>query len=327
MHNNGELIVAGSLAYDHILKFPGLFKDHILPDKLHMINLSFLVDSFEKQRGGCAANIAYTLSLLGYSPRILAAAGHDFEHYKQWLDEQEIDTEYIQVFNDDVTATCFITTDKSDNQITGFYVGAMKQAQKLELERAITEDTKFVIVAPDDPDAMMKHCSEAKRLGIPVIYDPSFQVIALSGDQLWENTNGVKTLILNDYEYAVFQEKTGKSESEILEAVDFVVVTLGEKGSEILQKDVDKIVIEPVQVRETCDPTGAGDAYRGGFLWGLLHDLSLEECGQVASLSGAYAVEQYGTQNHSYTSAEFWNRYEDSFGARPQVAGLEELVS
>ncbi len=313
----GRVLVTGSLAYDFILTFPGYFKEHILPDKLHMINVSFLVDKVKKQRGGCAGNIGYTLALLGEKPRLLAAAGHDFGPYQTWLEEHGVNTEAVAIIEDEMTATCFITTDQSHNQITGFYVGAMPQAKEL----SVTENlgaAEFVIVSPDEPEAMLRHCREAKEAKTPLVYDPSFQVIAMDGEFLWESARGSKALILNDYEFAMFQEKTGKTTEEMHQEIEILVVTLGEQGSKILPRGNDEIVVTPIKTEAAVDPTGCGDAYRGGFITGLVNDCSLLECGQLGSVAAVFVVEQYGTQNHHYSTAEFAKRYQETYGDLPR---------
>ncbi len=310
----GNILVAGSLAFDYIMDFPGHFKDHILPDKLHCINISFLVDKLKKQRGGCAANIAYTLALLGERPRVVAAAGRDFAEYASWLESQGVDTGAIMMVDDEVTATCFITTDRSDNQITGFYVGAMARAREISLRASAGPEAKMCIIAPDDPDAMLRHAEEARQSNLPFLYDPSFQVTAMDGERLWAGARGARALILNDYEFSVFCEKTGKSQEDILAEVEIQVVTLGEKGSEIRTRDGQVVQVPAARISAVVDPTGAGDAFRGGFVAGLMRQLPLGTCGRLGSVASAYAVEKYGTQNHAYTRSEFLARYEENFG-------------
>lgn len=315
---DGQVLVAGSLAFDQIMDFPGHFKDHILPDKIHMISISFLVSDFRKQRGGCSGNIAYTLALLGERPRILATAGNDFGEYKGWLVEQGVDVSSIVEVDDEVTASCFITTDMADNQITGFYVGAMERARELSLAAAAARDngggTRMAVVAPDDPEAMLRHCGEAREAGLPFVFDPSFQVIALEGEPLAEAARGARAVIVNDYEYAVFQEKTGLDDAGLLELADMWVVTYGEEGSEVLLPGGETVKIPAAEATEVVDPTGAGDAYRGGFVAGLLRGAGLPVCGRMGSVAAVYAVECYGTQSHGYTRDAFWARYVDNFG-------------
>lgn len=314
--SNCRVLVTGSLAFDFILSFPGKFQDHILADKLHMINLSFLVDKVTKQRGGVAGNIAYTMSLLGETSRIVAAAGHDFDEYAKFLTDHGVIVEDILRVSDEMTATCFITTDRKHNQITGFYTGAMSRASELSVKDNL-KGAEFVIVSPDDPEAMKRHCAEAKDAGATLIYDPSFQVIAMDGEFLWEGAKGAKALILNDYEFSMFCEKTGKSVEELHEEIEVLVVTLGEEGSRILARGQDEVLVKAVKTEAAVDPTGCGDAYRGGFLTGLVNGCSYEECGQMGSVASVFVVEQYGTQKHSYSRAEFVKRYQENYGALP----------
>ncbi len=314
-----RILVTGSLAWDQIMDFPGNFKDHILPDKAHVISISFLVGQLRKQRGGCSANIAYSLALLGERPQILAAAGNDFSDYRAFLDEQGIDTRGIRVFPDELTASCFITTDKVDNQITGFFPGAMRRAGELSVKNDLAgARAELAVVSPDDPAAMVRHPRECRELSIPFLYDPSFQVTAMDGPTLLEASRGAKAILLNDYEMAVFQQKTGLDAEKVLDLAELVIVTFGEKGSEIRRKGMAPIVVPPAKAEKVVDPTGAGDAYRAGFAAGLVRGCSLETCGQMGSVAAVYAVEQYGTQNHRYTPAEFAQRYRANFGSEPR---------
>ncbi len=312
----GHVLVTGSLAFDQIMDFPGFFKDHILPEKIHMISISFLVSDFRKQHGGCSGNIAYTLGLLGERPRILATAGSDFADYRARLVRKGVDVGDVRVVDDEVTATCFITTDKADNQITGFYVGAMKRARDLSLADAVrARQPALGVVAPDDPEAMMRHCEEARRVGLPVVFDPSFQVIAMDGDALAEAARGAKAVIVNDYELAVFQEKTGLGLDGLLELAGFWVVTYGEEGSVVHLPGGEQVKIPAAKAAEVVDPTGAGDAYRGGFVAGLMRGADLAVCGRMGSVAAVYAVESYGTQSHGYTRQEFWHRFDENFSS------------
>jgi adenosine kinase len=309
----GRVLVTGSLAFDQIMDFPGHFKDHILPEKIHQISISFLVKEFRKQRGGCSGNIAYSLALLGERPSIVAAAGSDFGDYRRWLIEQGVDVAAIAVHEDLVTASCFITTDQADNQITGFFPGAMRRAKDLSLAAAAGEGARLAVIAPDDPEAMLRHCREARQAGLPFVFDPSFQVIALDGEALAEAARGARAVIVNDYEFAVFREKTGREGEALFELADLWVVTYGEKGSRILLPGGGTIAVPAARARQVVDPTGAGDAYRGGFVAGLLREAPLEVCGRMGSVAGVYAVECYGTQAHHYTRDDFWRRYRDNF--------------
>lgn len=312
--SRGRVLVTGSLAFDQIMDFPGNFKDHILPDKMHTINLSFLVGELKKQRGGCAANIAYSLALLGQSSKVLAAAGRDFDEYLRWLVAHEVDVSAIAIHEEHPTACCFITTDKADNQITGFHPGAMARAKELSVVQTMEDDLRFCVVAPDDPAAMVRHCGEAKEAGIPLFFDPSFQVIALDGDTLTSCADGARAVLVNDYEYAVFQEKTGRDDAGMLELAEMWVVTLGAEGSQIRLRSGEQIDVPAAPAEDVVDPTGAGDAYRAGFLAGLLQDRELAECGRMGSVAAVWVIETYGTQNHRYTGEEFEERYNRAFG-------------
>ena len=316
--SDSQVLVAGSVAFDHIMDFPGLFKDHILPDKLHIINISFLVEKVEKQRGGCAANIAYSLALLGGRPRILAVAGKDFAEYREWLVGEGIDVSSVRVVDDEITATCFITTDRGNSQITGFYPGAMSRARELSVkEHAAGRDVDLVVVAPDDPPAMSRHCREAREADLPLLFDPSFQVIALDGETLAGAARGARYMILNDYEFAVFQDKTGYEDERVHELVETVVVTLGAEGSKILRRGEEPIHVDAAPTTGVVDPTGAGDAYRGGFVAALGRGHGLETAARFGTVAATYAIESYGTSNHRYTIEQFAERYEGSFGGFP----------
>jgi adenosine kinase len=317
---SAKIAVTGSLAFDLIMDYHGYFKDHILPDKLHVINLSFLVGELKKQRGGCAANIAYSLALLGHYPRIVAAAGSDFGDYDQWLRVRHVDTSGIRIFPEQTTATCYITTDQAHNQITGFYPGAMSKARDISLKQSIDRDCGWVVVAPDDPDAMLRHCAEAKEHGIRLILDLSWQVTAMDGPRLMQAVHGAHALILNDYEFGVFQQKTGRTGKQLLaDDVEMIVVTLGGDGSEISTREGTVLKAPAAQVSKVVDATGAGDAFRGGFVSGLVQNQDLSVCGRMGSVAAAYCIENYGTQNHSYTREEFDRRYEENFGLVPSV--------
>nr|HRC88109.1 PfkB family carbohydrate kinase [Thermoanaerobaculia bacterium] len=239
LNRQGQVIVTGSIAFDNIMDYPGSFRDHILADKAHVINISFLVERFKRQRGGCAPNIAYTLALLGSSPRIVAAAGSDFSDYREWLAEQGVDVGGIRTIHGEMTATCFITTDRADCQITGFFPGAMREARNLSLAELAGSRAALAIIAPDDPEAMMRHCAEARSQALPFFFDASFQVTALDGEALACAADGAMGLFLNDYEFAVFQQKTGKTADQIRAEHELVVITYGAEGSEILLASLD----------------------------------------------------------------------------------------
>lgn len=314
---NGPVVVTGSLAFDNIMDFPGLFKDHIKPDKAHVISISFLVDKLTRQRGGCAANIAYSMALLGERPRIVAAAGGDFDAYREYLEDLGIDAGGITIFPDEMTASCFITTDKDDCQITGFYVGAMKRAREISLVEAAGDGVSLAVIAPDDPEAMLRHCAEARAAQLPFLFDPSFQVTNMDGRFLAEASAGAQALAMNDYELTVFREKTGKSLEAMRREHELIIVTYGKDGSELLLSDGGTIKVPGASTRGVVDPTGAGDAFRGGFVAGLRKGLDLPACGRMGSVAAVYAIESYGTQSHTYTLEEFSARYRESFGSWP----------
>jgi len=311
-----SILVTGSLAYDNIMNFPGFYKDHILPEKVHILNVSFLVESLRRQRGGCATNVAYNLSLLGESPAILGTVGTDFAEYRAWLDENGVDTRAIKVIPDEYTASCFIMTDMASNQITSFYPGAMSYAHELSLADYDFSDLEIAIISPNDPKAMVEYVKECHKYNLPYVYDPGQQIIALSAEQLLAGAKGAKAIVGNDYELEMIRNKTGYSAEQLLELAEMVIITFGENGSRIItrERSVEIPIATPTKV---SDPTGAGDAYRAGIIKGLVNGYSLEEMGRVAALSGVYCVEQHGTMEHRYTPAEFAQRYQENFGQLP----------
>lgn len=314
---DSQVVVTGSLAFDQIMVFPGSFKDHILPEKLHVINISFLVSEMRRQLGGCAGNIAYSLALLGHGSRIIATAGSDFGDYSAWLLKHGVDLSAVKIYDDITTASCFITTDQTDNQITGFFPGAMGRAGELSLKERSGESPGVAVIAPDDPGAMVRHCREAREMGLPFIFDPSFQVTAMDGEPLAEAAQGAAMLVVNDYEFAVFGKKTGKADREVFELVDMAVVTLGAEGSKIMLPGEPDIEIPPAKIGQFVDPTGAGDSFRSGFVAGLRQGWDLEVCGRMGSIASAYVVEQNGPQVHAYSKQDFSERYAANFGPLP----------
>ena len=307
-----NVVVTGSIAYDYLMSFPGFFKDHILPDQIAKLSVSFLVDSMRRQRGGCATNIAYNLALLGERPLVMAAAGQDFSEYRAWLEAHGVDTAGVVEVPDEFTASFFVSTDRENHQIAFFYTGAMAHAHKLSF-RDLQAPADLAIISPNDPEAMRKYPRECKELGIPYIYDPSQQVIRLSGDDLREGLTGSKLLIVNDYEFEMIRNKTGMSEEQVLCCTGALTVTRGGQGSTIWTggQRIDIPVVKPVR---EADPTGVGDAYRAGIIKGMSLGLPWETIGRMGSLAATYVLECPGTQNHSYTWAEFATRYYENFG-------------
>lgn len=306
-----DIFISGSVAYDYLMTFPGLFHEQILPERLKSISLSFLVESMTRQRGGIAPNIAYTMALLGEKPHLFATVGEDFEEYRAWLNKAGVDTDYARVIPGKYTASFFATTDKVNAQIASFYPGAMADAAQLSFTE-LTTKPDLVVISPTDPSAMKKHAAECRELGIPYLYDPSQQVLRLDGDDLARDMQGAHFLFVNDYEIGLITKKTGLEISQILNMVDVIVVTKGKDGATIYTKEGDTHI--PVFKEERItDPTGVGDAFRGGFLTGYAHGWPLDFCARMGSLAAAYCLEQNGTQNHFYTKDEFVSRFREHF--------------
>ncbi|MEO8286602.1 MAG: carbohydrate kinase family protein [Chloroflexota bacterium] len=313
-------LITGSVAYDNIMDFPGHFKDHILPEKIHVLNLSFLVDTLKRQRGGVAANIAYTMALLGAPPSLFASVGaNDWTDYKEWLDKHGIDTRFVEVVPDEFTATCYITTDLDNNQITGFYTGAMARDKQRSLKSVPREELDLVVIGPTEPEPIVRFTRECQELGVPYVYSPIWQIIRMSGDELAEGVRGAKVVVANDYEYELIKDKTGLDQHGILDHAEMVVTTKGEHGSVIMTRD-EIAVIPAATPLKVVDPVGAGDAYLGGLVYALNAGMDVHRAGRVASLAAVYAVENYGTQAHAYTHAEFAERYKENFGEEPVIA-------
>jgi adenosine kinase len=316
-----ETLLTGSVAYDYLMTFPGLFKEQILPERLEKISLSFLVDSMSKQRGGVAANIAFTMALLGQRPRVMATVGEDFEEFRRWLEEKGVDTALMQVIPGLYTASFFATTDKSNAQIASFYPGAMGMAARQSLhDLSLRPD--LVVISPNSPEAMTKFAAECRDLRIPYLYDPSQQILRLEGQELACDMDGAHFLFVNDYEYGLISKKTGFDLSNMLRHVDVIVITRGKEGATIYASGNEYNI--PV-VPEVCiiDPTGVGDAFRAGFLVGYSHDWGWETCGQMGSLAATYCLEQKGPQNHSFTCHEFISRFRKHFDDKGL---LEKLI-
>jgi adenosine kinase len=308
-----KLVVTGSIAFDYLMSFPGKFTEHLLPDHLHRISLSFLVDSMDKRRGGCAPNIAYTLALLGERPLVMATAGQDFSDYKTWMEAAGIDTTFVKVVPDRFTASFFCSTDQANNQIASFYTGAMANAGELSF-RTIPDlkQDGLVIISPNDPNAMVQYAQECSTLGIRYIWDPGQQCARMDGAALAEGIGGAFMVIANDYEFELVRQKTGLTERDVLNQVHLLVVTRGEHGCTVLTKDtrVEVPAVPPVRIE---DPTGVGDAFRGGFMKGLAAGASPEVCARMGSVAATYALEFLGGTSHSYTVEEFNARYTAHF--------------
>jgi adenosine kinase len=317
-----QVVITGSIAFDYLMSFPGKFADHLLADKLHKVSVSFLVDSLRRLPGGIAPNIAYTNALLGGHPKIMATAGQDFEEYRLWLENHGVDTSGVMVIEDDYCASFFVNTDEDLNQIASFYTGAMAYADQLSFARNAA-DAELAIISPNDPMAMVAYVSECKSLALPYIYDPSQQIIRLSGEQLREGLAGCVMLTVNEYELFMIQEKTGLSEEDILSLAGGVLTTKGENGSQI-RIDQQIFDIPAVPPQEVVEPTGAGDAFRGGLLRGIQLGLPWEVAGRIGALASTYVLENIGPQGHYYTPAEFVDRYRQVFDDKD---ALEQLLT
>ena len=307
-----EIVLTGSIAFDYLMKFPGYFQDHILPDRLECLSLSFLVESMVREPGGISPNIAYTLALLGERPRLFAAAGEDFLEYKEILESKGVDTSGIKLIKGEFTASFFANTDLANSQIASFYPGAMSHAADMSLNELAGKRPELVLISPNDPQAMVRYVRECKQSGIPYIYDPSQQIPRLSDEELKEGLNGSLALFVNKYELGMIQKRTGYTEQDIRDHSQFSVVTLGEKGSIIYweENEVDIPVVSPDQI---TDPTGVGDAFRGGFLSGYARGWDLETCGRMGAVAAAFCLEQEGPQGHSFSPGEFVSRFRQHF--------------
>jgi adenosine kinase len=304
-------IVTGSIAYDYLMSFPGKFTEHFLPEHMNRVSLSFLVDTMDKRRGGCAPNIAYTLALLGERPRLMGTAGQDFDDYRRWLEAAGVDTALVKQVADKFTASFFCSTDTESNQIASFYTGAMANAAELSF-RTVDSPTR-VIISPNDPAAMVQYAEECRTLKIPFVWDPGQQCARMSGEELADGIQGAEIVICNDYEYELMKQKTGLAETDILARAGALIVTRGENGCTIHQNG--KVTAVPaVTPRAIVDPTGVGDAFRGGLLKGLATGSSLEVACRLGSVAATYALEHLGGQSHAYTWEEFRARYSSHFG-------------
>jgi adenosine kinase len=305
------IVVTGSIAYDYLMTFPGSFSDHLLPEHLSRLSVSFLVDTMDKRRGGCAPNIAYTLALLKERPKVMATAGLDFGEYRQWLEAAGVDTSLVKEVSSKFTASCFINTDLQSNQIVSFYTGAMANAGELSFRTV--RDCGLAIIGPNDPGAMVQYAEECRALGIRYIYDPGQQCARATADELRAGIIGANILICNDYEFELLRQKCGLSEDEVLKRSEALIITRGEKGSSILLKS-GRIDIPVVPEKHIADPTGVGDAYRGGLMKGLAAGATWEVAGRLGSVAATYALEHVGAQSHAYTWQDFVQRYEQHFG-------------
>lgn len=304
-------LVTGSYAYDVIMLFPDQFKNHILPDKVHILNVCFLVPELRKEFGGCSGNISYNLKLLGEDPVPMCTVGEDFQPYRQWLNKHQMIQEHIVEIEHTYTAQAFMTTDKDNNQIIAFHPGAMVHAHKNRVSDA--RDISLGIVAPDGREAMIEHSQQFAEAGIPFFFDPGQQLPIFNGEELACFINQANYVCVNDYESEMLQQKTGTSLEQISKQVEALIVTRGGDGADI-HADGKLVRIAPVKVDNIVDPTGCGDAFRSGLLYGVRNHWDWTAAGQLASLMGGIKIEQAGTQNHTPSKSDIEARFRENFG-------------
>ena len=307
-----DIYISGSMAYDRIMDFPGRFSDYILPDKIHVLNVCFNVNGMSEKFGGTAGNIAYSLGLLNERPFIVATIGKDYHNYFGWLEKNNIPIEGIRIIHEEFTAGAYITTDMADNQITGFNPGAMKYPSEWRFEKADSANS-IVLIAPGNLQDMIEYAVLCKDKCIQYICDPGQSLTKWEGKTLREWLDGSMMLISNDYELEIIMKMTGLTKKDLLGLTEIVVTTLGEKGSLISTSDGD-VTIPAVNVDNVVDPTGAGDAYRAGLLKGMVMGRDMEHAAKMGAVTATYAIEKYGTQEHSFTYEDFAERYRSNFG-------------
>ncbi len=308
-----SVLICGSLAYDTIMVFPERFKDHILPDKVHILNVSFIVPEMRRQFGGVAGNISYNLKLLGGDPYPMATVGDDFGPYMRRLESLDISTRYVRHLEGEFTPQAFITTDIDDNQITAFHPGAMQESYLNKVED--TEGMTLGIVAPDSRKAMLQHSRDFERLGIPHIFDPGQAMTLFDGDDLRTFIKQANWLVCNDYEFQLIQERTGLGQQQVAEQVDALIITRGGEGSSLITRDGEES-IESVKATAIEDPTGCGDAYRSGLIYGLQNDLDLVTACRIGAVMGAIKIAVQGPQNHTPSLDEIVSTFKNTFGYR-----------
>ena len=342
MENRKTILVCGSIVYDRIMNFPGKFSDHILPDKVHILNVSFALNRLSESFGGTGGNIAYNLALLGERPKLMGAAGSDFEKYADWLKRNNVDISQVKIADNELTASAYIMTDQADNQIAGFYGGPktpsfppkadpplaeispLIRGRTIEAPLLTKEGNKgrlnaLAIVSPDAVARMSGYVKIFRRIKLPYIFDPGQQITALSAKELKWATSGAKVLIGNDYEIELILNKIRIKKSDLIKLAKILIITKGEQGSEIYDQGGrlggvgKKIIIPPAKPKAVLDPTGAGDAYRAGLIKGMAEGWNLEKCGRLASAVAAYTVEKYGTQTHKFSWQELEKRYRENF--------------
>jgi adenosine kinase len=316
-----NIVLTGSIAFDYLMTFPGQFKEHILPDRLDRLSLSFLVESLIRRPGGIAANIAYTMALLGESPKVMATVGPDYQPHLDQLQQLGVDTSTIRTIPDVFTASFFVSTDQSNAQIASFYPGAMAHATEVKLSQ-IGEPIDLVVISPNDPRAMDLYIEECQSLGIPYAYDPSQQIVRMESDVLKQGLLNSDMLFANDYEIGLIEEKTALSLDQLRQKIRLTIVTRGEKGTDIYSPE-GEVHIDAVEPTHISDPTGVGDAFRAGFFKGYLNNAELELCGRIGALSATYCLESDSPQGHAFTPDEFVARFRKHYG---DDTGIERMM-
>ncbi len=297
-----SVVVCGSLAYDNIMEFDGKFGDYILPDQIHILSVAFNVPRLRKEFGGCAGNIAYNLKLLGIEPIITATVGQDFDVYGSWLEKNGISKDAIKIIDNMYTAQCFITTDSNNNQLTSFHPGAMDEGHKNPISLT-TNNIEMAIIAPDGKQSTIEHAEQLHEQSIPIMYDPGQGLPMFNKDEIEKIIELSDWIILNEYEANLISEITGKQLTDIARNLKAAVVTKGNKGSEIFTGD-EPIFIEPIKAKKDLDPTGCGDAYRAGLMYGICNQMSWQQSGKIGSMMGSIKVASHGTQNHTFNVKE-----------------------
>jgi adenosine kinase len=308
-----SIILTGSIAYDYLMSFPGFFKDHILPEHLDNISLSFLVDDMVRRQGGVAANIAYTLGLLCETPKLVATAGVDFSEYRQVLEDAGVDTSGVKIIQGKFTASFFVNTDRSNAQIASFYAGAMADAGLISMADLGLTKEDLVVISPNAPDAMIQYAQECQTLGVPYIFDPSQQIVRLDKQGLRQGITGAHALFVNAYEFELLQKHTHLSADEILGGLAFAVVTLSDAGARVYQNGAFLSDVPAFPPMRILDPTGVGDAFRAGFLKGYVNGFNLILCAQMGALAATYSLEEVGSQNQCYMMNDFVTRFRTRF--------------
>lgn len=320
--------VAGSVGRDHLMTFPGKFTDSLVAGSLEKVSLSFLVDGLDIRRGGCAANIAFGMGVLGLNPILIAAVGKDWEDYEAWLTRHGVDTSHVLVSETLHTALYMVTTDTELNQIASFFPGAMSEARNIELQPIMDKTGKLdlLVISPDDPEAMLRHSEIAREQGIRYAADPSQQMARMEGEEIKKLIEGAAYLFMNEYELALACQKTGWSDADILDRVEVRVVTLGSQGAKVEQKGQPTITVGIAKEKGKVDPTGVGDSFRSGFIAGLAWGLEHERCAQLGSMLATYVIETKGTQEYRFTREEFLSRFREAFGDAAADDVSEHLV-